>query len=131
MNNTKQVIVIRKDLKMRRGKEIAQGSHASMAFITNKLKCDINDGCCLRNIYIKEAALDWIHSSFTKVVCRVNSLEEILELCLEAKKAGIENHIITDNGTTEFSGVPTITCCAIGPDYNDKIDKITSHLELY
>ena len=31
---TKQVIAIRKDLKMRRGKEIAQGSHASMAFLT-------------------------------------------------------------------------------------------------
>ena len=31
----KQVIIIRKDLKMRRGKEIAQGSHASMAFLLN------------------------------------------------------------------------------------------------
>jgi PTH2 family peptidyl-tRNA hydrolase len=34
---TKQVIVIRKDLKMRRGKEIAQGSHASMAFLTRRI----------------------------------------------------------------------------------------------
>jgi peptidyl-tRNA hydrolase len=32
----KQVIVMRKDLKMRRGKEIAQGAHASMAFLAKK-----------------------------------------------------------------------------------------------
>lgn len=35
---TKQVIVIRRDLKMRRGKEIAQGSHASMAFMSHLLR---------------------------------------------------------------------------------------------
>ena len=34
----KQVILIRKDLKMRRGKEVAQGSHASMAFMTEKIR---------------------------------------------------------------------------------------------
>ena len=36
-SDTKQVIVIRKDLKMRRGKEIAQGCHAAMAFITRRI----------------------------------------------------------------------------------------------
>jgi PTH2 family peptidyl-tRNA hydrolase len=30
----KQVIVMRADLKMRRGKEIAQGSHASLMFLS-------------------------------------------------------------------------------------------------
>ena len=37
MNRIKQVILIRKDLTMRRGKEIAQGSHASMAFLVEQL----------------------------------------------------------------------------------------------
>ena len=36
MSDVKQVIVMRKDLKMRRGKEIAQGAHASMAFLAKK-----------------------------------------------------------------------------------------------
>lgn len=38
MQNFKQVILIRKDLKMRRGKEIAQGAHASMAFLVNPIR---------------------------------------------------------------------------------------------
>jgi PTH2 family peptidyl-tRNA hydrolase len=39
----KQVIVIRKDLKMRRGKEIAQGAHAAMAWLTNRLRQSVPD----------------------------------------------------------------------------------------
>jgi len=34
---TKQVIVIRRDLKMRRGKEIAQGAHASTAWLAERV----------------------------------------------------------------------------------------------
>ena len=38
MGSIKQVILIRKDLKMRRGKEIAQGSHASMEFLVSRIR---------------------------------------------------------------------------------------------
>ena len=38
VSNIKQVIVMRHDLKMRRGKQIAQGAHASMAFLTRRLQ---------------------------------------------------------------------------------------------
>ena len=48
----------------------------------------------------------------------------------EADNAGIECHLITDSGKTEFNGVPTNTCLAIGPDYVDEINKITGHLNL-
>lgn len=34
----KQVIVIRRDLRMRRGKEIAQDAHASIAWLTSRLR---------------------------------------------------------------------------------------------
>lgn len=34
----KQIIVIRRDLKMRRGKEIAQGGHAAMRFLTMRIR---------------------------------------------------------------------------------------------
>ena len=45
--------------------------------------------------------------------------------------AGLTVSLITDAGATEFGGVPTNTCLAIGPHQAEKIDKITSHLKLY
>ncbi len=44
MQRIKQVIVIRKDLKMRRGKEIAQGSHASMEFLVDQIRRRLQEG---------------------------------------------------------------------------------------
>lgn len=130
----KQVIVIRKDLKMRRGKEIAQGSHASIAFLTRKIQRYLNDVKYEEKHfaeYISPIELDWINGIFAKVCVRVNSEEELLEIERKAKEAGLECHLITDRGLTEFGGVPTHTCLAVGPDESEKIDAITGHLELY
>lgn len=120
----KQVIVIRKDLKMRRGKEIAQGSHASSMFL-------LHEWNLLGNIIISEVEQEWLQSGFPKVVCRVNSEQELLELYEHALDLGLASHIVQDEGRTEFNGVPTYTALAIGPDYSEKIDPVTSHLELY
>lgn len=119
----KQVIVMRRDLKMRRGKEIAQGSHASMAFLTRRLQEHITP------VWTK-AELDWLEGSFAKVCVRANSEEELLDIYEKAKEAGLEVHLITDSGRTEFHGVPTNTCLAIGPDHSSKIDPITGELTL-
>ena len=47
-----------------------------------------------------------------------------------APQAGLEGHLITDSGKTEFHGEPTNTCLAIGPDESWKNDQITGHLQL-
>jgi peptidyl-tRNA hydrolase, PTH2 family len=128
--NTKQVIVIRKDLKMRRGKEIAQASHASMSFITRRLQRP-SSWFKLFWLVLKIVEIKWLSDSFAKVVCQVDSEEELLEIEKKAKEANLEVHLIIDNGRTEFNGVPTATCLALGPDECSKIDKITGGLKLY
>ena len=72
----------------------------------------------------------WLTGAFAKVCCRVNSEEELMQLHDKAKEAGLEVHLITDSGKTEFHGIPTRTCLAIGPDLAEKIDAVTGHLEL-
>jgi peptidyl-tRNA hydrolase len=72
----------------------------------------------------------WLTGAFAKVCCRVNSEEELMDLYDKAKDAGLEVHLITDSGRTEFHGVPTRTCLVIGPDISEKIDALTGHLEL-
>ena len=126
---TKQVLVVRRDLKIRRGKECSQCAHAAMAFFTRRLVLAQDKGKF--SVTLKEPEVAWMRESFAKVVVKVNDLAELLQIRDNAKSAGLEVHVITDSGRTEFRGEPTITCLAIGPDYNDKIDTITGHLELY
>jgi len=122
-NRVKQVIVIRKDLKMRRGKEIAQGSHASMHFITERVRKNA--------VTFTEQELAWFARGHAKITLQVETLAELEELHQKALDAGIESHIIEDEGVTEFRGVYTKTALAIGPDFARNIDPICSHLKLY
>ena len=122
----KQVLVIRHDLKMRRGKQIAQGAHASMSFICRRLQ---ESGSVSFDDFT-EVQRAWLTGAFAKVCCRVNSEEELMEIYDRALDAGLEVHLITDSGKTEFHGEPTNTCLAIGPDGVDKIDAITGDLLL-
>lgn len=122
----KQVIVMRHDLGMRRGKQIAQGAHASMSFLCRRLQdrssVGLND--------FSEAQQEWLSGSFAKVCCRVDSEEELMTIHDRAVRANLEVHLITDAGKTEFHGQPTQTCLAIGPDYAERIDEITGELRL-
>ncbi len=129
---TKQVIVMRKDLNMRKGKMVAQGAHAAMAFITRRhFLTTIGEGTTnARTAVLSDVEERWLDDSFTKICVSVGSEAELLEIHDTATAAGLVTHLVTDNGLTEFDGVPTLTCAAIGPDEADRIDKITGHLSL-
>lgn len=135
MPDIKQIIVIRSDLKnkqgqkVRSGKLMAQVAHASMAFMSNRIRKYIYDS----EIPIEDFTapqLLWIENLFTKVCLKVDSEKELLDIYEKAKEEGLEVHLIKDSGLTEFSE-PTFTCVGIGPDYSDKISKVTGHLSLF
>jgi PTH2 family peptidyl-tRNA hydrolase len=129
---TKQVIVIRKDLNMRKGKIAAQASHASMAFLTRQYEAAhrLTVARNARIIAPSDVQVEWLNNSFTKICVSVDSEEELYEIEQRAKAADIECHLIIDNGHTEFHGVSTPTCLALGPDYSDRIDAISGGLPL-
>jgi PTH2 family peptidyl-tRNA hydrolase len=128
---TKQVIVIRRDLKMRRGKEIAQGAHAATAWLADRVLQIMRPNGSVDLLALSPAEQAWLESSWRKVTVKVNSEEELMAVYQKALEAGLVVHLITDRGLTEFGGVPTRTCLAIGPDYDDLIDPVTGDLELY
>jgi PTH2 family peptidyl-tRNA hydrolase len=122
----KQVIVIRRDLRMRRGKEIAQGAHASMAFLARRV------ARALRSEDDEQARLDfdeearaWLLGHFTKVVLQAPDLETLRRVEAVAIERGLEVNVITDRGLTEFGGTPTVTALAVGPNRADAIDAVT------
>jgi len=128
---SKQVIVMKKFPKsrnLRTGKYIAQGAHASLGALLRLSKIEDDKLIIpLDNPFI----WDWITERFTKVVCYVETDEELVFIHNSAKLAGIPTSLITDAGLTEFNGVPTLTAAAVGPDDEEKIDKITGHLPLF
>jgi len=134
MRISKQVIVMRTDLKnsnghkIRTGKLIAQGAHASIKAILDLGIKDSNR--ILIELPWKSPLYDWISGSFTKICLGVDSEAELFEIVNKAQSAGLPCALITDAGLTEFGGVPTRTCCAIGPAWDTDIDKITGHLKL-
>ena len=72
----KQVVVMRHDLQMRRGKQIAQGAHASMSFICRRLQ----DAGAISLDAFTDAQRAWLTGAFAKVCCRVDSEEELMDL---------------------------------------------------
>jgi PTH2 family peptidyl-tRNA hydrolase len=127
MSDIKQVIVMRNDLNMRKGKMIAQGAHAAMMFMTRELdRAQVESRLPLWT----ETQLAWMQGSFKKIAVRAESEAELMRIYDEAKAAGLDVHICIDSGKTEFNGVPTKTCLAIGPDHAEKIDAITGDLKL-
>jgi peptidyl-tRNA hydrolase, PTH2 family len=129
--DVKQVIVIRRDLKMRRGKEVAQGAHASSAWMASAITETLNPATQTASVHLDPVALVWVTTSFRKITLQVQTEEEITSLHEKALALGLRSHLITDSGRTEFGGVPTITALAIGPDLSTTIDEVTGHLTIY
>jgi peptidyl-tRNA hydrolase, PTH2 family len=132
----KQVIAVRKDLNMRKGKLAAQVAHASMKVLLDRMgnMYYVNGDvlCNEKSLHLRrdDPWYEWINGSFTKVVVYVEFEDAIYALENRCHFNGVSCAVITDAGRTEFHGEPTVTCIAIGPDWSDKIDEITGELPL-
>lgn len=122
----KQVIVMRKDLGMRKGKMIAQGAHASLKVLTDRGRAAEDTFA----IELTPAMAAWLTGRFTKVCVSVDSEEALDAVVARARAANVPVALIVDSGKTEFRGVPTKTCCAVGPAWTDEVDAVTGELPL-
>ncbi|MFH2021649.1 MAG: peptidyl-tRNA hydrolase Pth2 [archaeon] len=110
----KQLILIRADLKLPKGKLAAQAAHASVEAV---LRSD------------KDIVKEWRSDGMGKIVVKVDDKKELYKYLQLAKDAGLTTALITDAGKTVVAP-GTETCMAIGPDEDEKIDEITRNLKL-
>ena len=110
----KQVILVRKDLKLPKGKMAAQVSHAS---VDATLKSD------------RKLVEKWRKEGAKKIVLEANDEKDLFKYMQIAKDSGLKTALITDAGHTVVEP-GTITCLAIGPDETEKIDMVTSKLKM-
>jgi len=113
----KQVIVVRKDLKMGKGKTCAQVAHASLAAAEIAMES------------YREYYLEWKQTGEKKVVLAGESQEHRGRLFEETKKLNLPCYLVRDAGLTQLPP-GTTTALAIGPAPEEKVDKITSELKL-
>jgi PTH2 family peptidyl-tRNA hydrolase len=134
--STKQMIVMATYLNMRKGKMVAQGSHASVqSFVEGGSTLQAQEIPQFLTEYAPEQKflmipLDaetehWMSGSYKKICQGAKTEADLLQLYADAKAAGLRASLIVDSGLTEFGGVPTITCVGIGPNEDSRIDALT------
>jgi len=109
-----QYIIINNSLGMDKGKLAAQASHASVSVLDKVDQNVIND---------------WKQTGMKKIVLKVASTEELVELFQSTKDAGLPCALITDAGRTQIpSGSKTAFAC--GPIDEEEAAKYFSELKL-
>jgi PTH2 family peptidyl-tRNA hydrolase len=113
----KQVVAVRTDIKMSKGKLAVQTSHASVSALEEARKTH------------RDWVRSWLNEGQKKVVVKVKDLESLKKLEKLADELGIPNALIEDRGLTELPP-GTTTALGIGPAPNDIIDGVTRDLPL-
>ena len=139
---SKQVIVVRRDLKMRKGKIAAQAGHACveatlMALAREGRLDEVRLSADDSWVYLDEgdrgptALSDWFDAGVAKVCVYVDSEEALLDIADQGRERGFAVALIRDAGLTEFHGEATYTCLAFEPLRAEDVDPITGELPLY
>jgi PTH2 family peptidyl-tRNA hydrolase len=110
----KMVLVVRQDIGMGKGKAAAQCAHAAVSLTWNK----------------SEKTHKWMHGdpAQAKIVLKA-VFEDMEKIAKECEKQGLSHVWIQDAGRTQIEP-GTFTVLGIGPEDEDKLDKITGHLRL-
>lgn len=110
----KQVILVRMDLKMPKGKLAVQCAHASIEAASNAGR---------------EAVGEWKDEGMKKVALKIADEKELMDFFERAKSAKLPVGLIRDAGKTVLEP-GTLTCLGIGPADENEIDKLTGKLKM-
>ncbi|MGC8647742.1 MAG: peptidyl-tRNA hydrolase Pth2 [Candidatus Micrarchaeia archaeon] len=113
----KQVIIVRTDIEMSKGKLAAQVAHASLMSYFEAEKAS------------KETAKKWLDTGEKKIVLKVGSEEALVKLYNAFKFKNVPCALVSDAGLTELPP-GTKTALGIGPWNAGEIDQFTSSLKL-
>ncbi len=117
MEEYKQVILVRTDLKMGTGKKCAQSCHASVT------------ASDLVRVQNKAIWKNWKNSGQKKVVLKIQNMDQLKEILIKLESKKIPYFIVSDAGLTQLTP-GTTTAVGIGPILSTEIDKITGDLKL-
>jgi len=114
MTEYKQSIVVRKDLKLPRGKLAVQVAHAAV------MAAGLARGRVLRR---------WKEGGQMKVVLGCSDMKDLMRLYERARAGGLPAALVRDAGHTVVAP-GTVTALGIGPAPQKDVDAITGQLKL-
>jgi PTH2 family peptidyl-tRNA hydrolase len=113
----KQVIIIRIDLDMGRGKLVAQGAHASLMSYFEAERAD------------KAVVKKWLDAGEKKIVLKVSDEEALVKLFKAFQYKEVPCALVSDAGLTQLPP-GTKTALGIGPWISSEIDQFTKGFKL-
>jgi peptidyl-tRNA hydrolase, PTH2 family len=113
----KQVILIRSDLDMNKGKMVAQGAHASLMSYFEAEKMD------------KAIVKQWLDMGEKKIVLKVGDEEALTKLYKAFQFKKVPCALVSDAGLTQLPP-GTKTALGIGPWISSEIDQFTQGFKL-
>lgn len=125
MKNIKQVIVVRKDLRLRKGKIASLAAHAAMQFILDNNESERPDEL---QVKLSQQEAHWIKGSFDKDVLGIDSQDALSDLILRAELNGVNVYSIFDKSKKRDEG-PQLICAAFGPDEEDQMIHLLGNLK--
>ena len=136
MGENKMVIVMRRDLHMRKGKIAAQAGHACVEAVLAAARRDGLAAKLSEDTWTEEECrrfplLGWLSEGEKKVCVYVDGEDALMDIDRRLKEAGILSAVICDAGHTEFHGEATLTCLATEPAPDERLDPVTGVLPLF
>jgi PTH2 family peptidyl-tRNA hydrolase len=125
VKNIKQVIVVRKDLKLRKSKLASLAAHAAMQFILDNNESDRPDEL---QVKLSQQEAQWIKGTFDKDVLGIDSHDALSDMVLKAELNGVNVYSIFDKSKKPDEG-PQLVCAAFGPDEEDQLAQIIGSLK--
>jgi len=125
-NDIKQIIVIRKDLNLKKAKLAAYVAHISMKFLLDNNEANRGDEFTIK-LSPEEAV--WLREGSTPIVFGINSEDALRDMMFKAELDGIETYPLFVQDQNEFSGDNTLVCAAFGPASSQDLSGIMNKLK--
>ena len=142
----RQIIIARKDLNMHPGKLAAQVAHASLAFLSNKIRYKGQLDGAFVDVYLsipKDVYDEWFCGVFTKTVCEAKNRNQLMKAITIAEELGLQEgtdfFLIKDACLTDLEPEEidengqgrTLTCIGFRPLDDETAWKISRKFQLY
>lgn len=137
----RELIIVRKDLDMSKGKMAAQVSHAAMAFLNNTIMKSLMpaESNYQGQISINKGIYEeWMQASYTKTIMEAKNKNQLLKAKRIAEELGLEENkdffFIYDNCLTELTPEENgkcLTCMGFRPLDEEMASKISKKFQLF